>query len=120
MAESGLSSLKTVYISVSKKNFGMRFKAVRMASERRMLAVYPGIVADLAQVKTDPNDRDARDRERLEQIKKSSEVWVVGEIGREMEEDISLAKRLGRKVRYFKLAQAGMDLKETGAPESKK
>ena len=102
-----------VYISISKKNFGQRFKAVKMATERKMVPVYPGIVADLAQV--DAANGEARDRERLEQIKKASEIWVVGEISREMAEDIELAKRLAKKVRYFEPAQAGADLRETNA-----
>lgn len=119
MAEISEGKSNVVYISFSKKNLGHRFKAMRMATERRMIPVYPGIVSDLAQVNT-AKDKEARDKERWEQIKKSSEVWIVGEISREMTEDIDLAKRLAKKIRYFETTQADADLKEIDAASAKK
>jgi hypothetical protein len=119
MTEATEGKSSVVYISISRKNFGQRFKAMKMATERKMVPVYPGIVSDLAQIRA-AEDRESRDRERLGQIKKASEVWVVGEISREMTEDIELAKRLAKKIRYFEPAQAGADLRETDAADAKK
>jgi hypothetical protein len=110
-----------VYISVSKSNYGQRFKAMRMASSRKLIPVYPNIVADFAQF--NPNkerDKDARDKERWVQIKKASEVWVIGEINREMTEDIDLAKRLAKKIHYFETTPSDADLKEIDAANAKK
>jgi hypothetical protein len=119
MVEDDAGKGRVVYISFSKKNPGQRFKAMRLATERKMLPVYPGIVSDLAQVDA-AKDKEARDKERWEQIKKSSEIWVVGEISREMAEDIELAKRLAKRIRYFEPAQADADLKEIDAASAKK
>jgi len=106
---------KMVYISVSRENFGHRFKAASMAKDRGFLPVYPNIVADLT--KTVKASAEAtgpsRDEERLDQIRKAAEIWVIGEIaGDEMKEDIDLAKRFGRKIRYFHPTSQGGELLE--------
>jgi hypothetical protein len=105
---------KIVYISISQKNFGHRFKATGIAKDLGFLPVYPNIVSDLTKaVKTVAEaSGPSRDAERLDQIRKASEVWVVGGVEGEMKEDIELAKRFGKRIRYFEVDKTGNALKE--------
>jgi hypothetical protein len=109
-----------VYVSISKNNFGQRFKAMRMATAKKLVPVYPNIAADFAEVTRIVNDKEARDKERLDQLRKASEVWVIGEINKEMMEDIDLAKRMNKKVKYFEPTPADADLKEVDSSQAKK
>ncbi|MCX6817816.1 MAG: hypothetical protein NTU57_03085 [Candidatus Aenigmarchaeota archaeon] len=109
-----------VYISISKNDFGQRFKAMRMATVMKLIPVYPNVAADFAQVTRITNDKEARDKERLGQIKKASEVWVIGEMNREMLEDVDLARRMNKKVKYFEPTAKDAELKEIDASQAKK
>ena len=96
---------KIVYMSISQKNFGHRFRASSMAKDLGLLPVYPNIVSDLTKAVKPAAETSgpSRDAERLDQIRKASEVWVIGGIEGEMKEDVELAKRFGKRIRYFEV-----------------
>jgi hypothetical protein len=105
---------KIVYISISQKNFGHRFRASSMAKDLGFLPVYPNIVSDLTKAveAVAETSGPSRDAERLDQIRKASEVWVIGVAEGEMKEDVELAKRFGKRLRYFEVEEQSNGLIE--------
>jgi len=117
---SSTEKIKSVYISFSKKNSHLRFKAASIAKERGFLPLYPNIVADLTRtILSDEKRKVSDENERFNQIRKSSEVWVIGSIEDDIKEDVELAKRLGKKIKYFEVERDGINIKEVERKQGK-
>ncbi|MEM5871627.1 MAG: hypothetical protein QW051_02010 [Candidatus Aenigmatarchaeota archaeon] len=103
---------KIVYLCFSEKNSNLRFKAMSLAKERGFTPIYPNIVVDLTKTLGAAKEMEgsSKEDEKFSQIKKASEIWVLGEVEGEMKDDISLGKRLGKKIRYFKVYKQGVNL----------
>ncbi|MEM5798275.1 MAG: hypothetical protein QXP39_01860 [Candidatus Aenigmatarchaeota archaeon] len=95
-----MENRKVVLIGLSKPNMSHRIRITKFVIDQHAVPVYPGIVEDwykIRSLKTElENDMD-------ELLKRVDELWIFGAVTGDMKNTISLAKRLGKNVRYFDL-----------------
>jgi hypothetical protein len=105
-----LGQKKSAYLCVSTVNSHHRIHIAKFIMESGYIPVYPEMVKDFYSV-------EDKNRMPLEEVKDSSmkscdEFWVFGDVSRRMKEDINLALRLRKMVRYFDISGAPDYIKE--------
>ena len=88
----------TVFILFNDLNSRYRFRATKFVQGSGYIPVYPAIVGDFFEVnQKKPRGVDEKDR----MIRKSDEMWVFGAVNSSMQDQIDLARRLRKKLRFF-------------------
>ena len=91
---------KAVYVLFAKTNSAHRTKISKFVLDSGSIPSYPAIVSDFYSEIPSPAAGTERDR-RDSIIRRADEVWVFGEISTELDDEVRLAKRLGKPVKYF-------------------
>ncbi|MBU0953059.1 MAG: hypothetical protein KKA90_01405 [Nanoarchaeota archaeon] len=93
-------SKKTVYALFSRLNRKHKIHISKFVLDQGAIPSFPTIVEDfyntkpLTTVETIAERKDAI-------VRRADEVWVFGEISDDILDDVLLARRLGKKLRYF-------------------
>ncbi len=91
---------KSVYILFAKTNSAHRTKISKFVLDSGSIPSYPAIVTDFYSQVPSPAEGTERDR-RDSIIRRADEVWVFGEISSDVDNEVRLAKRLGKPLKYF-------------------
>ena len=88
----------TVFILFNDLNSRYRFRAAKFVQGSGYVPVYPAIVGDFFEV----NQKKFRGVDEKDQmIRKADEMWVFGAVNSSMQDQIELALRLKKKLRFF-------------------
>lgn len=89
---------RAVYILFNEMNSRYRFRATKFVMDHGFIPLYPTIVGDFFDI---PERIRTPDRDRL--LRQADEIWVFGDANTSMQGQITLARRLGKKVKHFQV-----------------
>lgn len=90
----------TIYLLMSTATSQHRVAISTFVMEQGHIPLYPSMIADYYPgLKT--HQRDAGGRESDDLFRKADEIWVVGAVNQTLSDQIAVAKRLRKTVRFF-------------------
>ena len=88
----------SVYLLFSDLNAKYRFRAARFVQGKGYIPVYPTIMGDFFAIK---EDRRKAIENSTALVRKCEEVWIFGGVDAGMQDQLTFARKAGKKVRHF-------------------
>ena len=101
---------KSAYLCVSTTNSHNRVHIAKFITESGYIPVYPEMMKDFYSI--EDKNKISHEEVKDNSMKNCDEFWVFGSIDVRMKEDISLALKLRKRVRYFDISRVPKSIKE--------
>src|SRR3989338_8913784 len=110
-----IEKMELVYPAYSKHNFYFRQHISRYVLEQDCVPLNPFMIFEYFML--DTVDRDAIRNANNNLVTRADEVWIFGPISNGVLEEIRLAKKEGKPLRYFAIVKS-KDIKEISKTEA--